>query len=121
MSEQEMNLASILAIVTNPDMVAKNIQKLQADMANAHVALKAVEDKHAEVNAQHAAAKEIAEKAEIRHNDLNVRELELKKGSSIGLIKTRSKRKRKKLSMKLNCNMLRVCVKLTNWKPKTRK
>ena len=77
--EQEMNLASILAIVTNPEMVAKNIQKLQEDMANAHVALKDVEDKHAEAVARHDAAKIIEDAAEKRHNDLDVRENELKK------------------------------------------
>jgi chromosome segregation ATPase len=79
MSEQEMNLASILAIVTNPEMVAKNIQKLQADMAKASVALDAVSQEKAKVEARHAAAKAIEDGAESRHNSLNARDVELKK------------------------------------------
>lgn len=74
MSEQEMNLASILAIVTNPEMVAKNIQKLQADIISARNALDAVEQAKEQANARHSAAEEIEASAEKRHNDLNIRE-----------------------------------------------
>ena len=85
MSEQELNLASILAIVTNPDMVAKNIIKLQSDIEGARLALKAVEDRAFEVDAHHAKAKEIEASAEERHKDINAREDGLKKKkNSIG-------------------------------------
>lgn len=79
MSEQEMNLASILAIVTNPEMVAKNIQKLQTDMVSARAALKEVEDKHKQALATLSAAKDIENSASDRHKDIDNREIDLKK------------------------------------------
>jgi uncharacterized protein (DUF3084 family) len=96
MSEQEMNLSSILAIVTNPDMVAKNIQKLQADMEKARIALKEVMDKKAEADAQFAKSQEIEENAKKRHAELDAREIEIKKREDHWMDKDTAQKKAEK-------------------------
>lgn len=77
--QQQMDLSSILAIVTDPKMVERNVRKLQEDMNKAGTILKTIEETKSQIDARHAAAKEIEDAAEKRHNNLNAREVDLKK------------------------------------------
>ncbi|MGB9154410.1 MAG: hypothetical protein WCD70_15140 [Alphaproteobacteria bacterium] len=77
--QQLIDLSSILAIVTNPDMVAKNIVKLRDDMVKADKMLTTVQGTKEEAEKRHALALQVEQGAADRHANLDARENELKK------------------------------------------